>query len=684
MVSVRGAVLVWAAVAAACSSNNSVEQLPKWGLVVDGKDWLQPGQAKCVLFAQDNTRGQKTYQKTVEITNVSGGDKPVCITSVKWAPSTSNTQLKVEKLSFQKDAANCPNAEAAIPRGQSIFVRVTYAPDATALPDGTGTLSITPGEVVNAGLYGTGKTQKICFGVDVNAPTLKLKDSELHFQDATCAAPQTRCLRWCNGGKSGLTFKSAKLDVASKAFQIVNSPACSNGAGQNGNACVPNQGDVIPGVGESGNEDGNAQHQVCVQFDPCASDASSLPNVLVQTDDPTQPEVSVPISTSSETGSFSISCNNPSGLQGFDFTNQPDGTEQCCTVLVADNGAAFTVIGLEMEAAQPNGDPQPAKDVYTPTIQVPKGQVVSLPRAVPAGKSGELCVKVKKPADNSGTPPAWLAVAYKQPGVKSPFRLPVIGTSPAKPLVQLGPGSGSCLGMQAAKGQSATALAVLANQTLSTVNVAAACVTAPSALAVPGVCNTGKLAVDYTVQLLDAAGTPGNANVGYPLAGLATRRYQVTFAPKDTKQDHAANLMVEYCNGTAQGAQCLGDDGKPTANEVLNLSLCALSDIPAGQTQPKLSGLAVQGEATHGKTVTIAGTLDNAVYDTQNYQWVITERPAKSGAWLDTPITTSPAIDFIPDQPGKYVLSVIGQLYSSNDPTKQAWTPSASVAVDVK
>ena len=128
----------------------------------------------------------------------------------------------------------------------------------------------------------------------------------------------------------------------------------------------------------------------------------------------------------------------------------------------------------------------------------------------------------------------------------------------------------------------------------------------------------------------------------------------------------------------------IGDDGKPTANEVLNLSLCALSDIPAGQAQPKLSGLAVQGEAAHGKTVTVAGTLDNPVYDTQNFQWVITERPDKSGAWLDTPITTSPAIDFIPDKAGKYVLSVIGQLYSSSDPTKQAWTATATVTIDVK
>ena len=401
MSTMRGAVLVLAAMAAAaCSSNNSVEQLPKWGLLVEDKDWLQPGQAKCVLFAQDNTRGQKNYQKTVEITNVSGGDKPVCITSVKWTASTNNTQLKVEKLSFEKDATNCPGAEAAIGRGKSILVRITYVPDATTLPEGTATLAITPGSVVNAAPYGTGKTQKICFGVNVNAPTLKLKDSELHFQDATCAAPQTRCVHWCNGGKSGLTFKGAKLDVASKAFQIVNSPACGAGPGQGGAACVPNQGDVIPGVGESGNDDGNAQHEVCVQFDPCASDATSLPNVLIQTDDPTQPEVSVPISTSSETGSFSITCNNPSGIQGFDFTNQPNGTEQCCTVSVADNGAAFTVIGLEMEAAQPNGDPEPAKSAYTPTIQVPKGTVVSLPRAVPAGKTGELCVKVKKPADS--------------------------------------------------------------------------------------------------------------------------------------------------------------------------------------------------------------------------------------------------------------------------------------------
>jgi hypothetical protein len=240
------------------------------------------------------------------------------------------------------------------------------------------------------------------------------------------------------------------------------------------------------------------------------------------------------------------------------------------------------------------------------------------------------------------------------------------------------------LGLQAKAGTSAAGLAVLANQTLGKVNVAAACVTAPSAQAVPGVCSGGKLAVDYKVELLDAAGKAGPGNVGYALDGLGLARYQITFAPKETKQDHAANLMVEYCNGTAQGAACIGDDGKPMPNEVLNLPLCAISDIPAGQVPPTISDLKVVGDALHGKTVTIAGTLKDSPYDTQSYLWVLSQRPDKSVTWIDNPMTTAPALDVIPDKAGSYTLQVFGQLYSSTDPMKQAWTPMASVTFDVK
>ena len=482
-----------------------------------------------------------------------------------------------------------------------------------------------------------------------DAPNLygqvKLSQAEDIFINASSANPPTHCFQIYNSGNAPLIFQKASFATANPQYTITK---------------MPNAGEQIAGTGSPDNPVGQASLELCVRYLPNVTAGDEDVTLEIFTNDPQSPTSTIKISAQSQTGTYTVSCddNDPTG---FDFKGANLGTTRNCTVAVGQ--LPLLITSLEVVAEDPDQDAA-AKAAYSCVVESPKGLA-----------SVHIACKFK--ADGSNAPPAaHLAVSYAQANNPGNLALPLIAGTCEQPALALAPDASQQLWFLATVGKSAVHTAIVANQSCAPLQLVQACVTSANISSENACDNLALASTDYSVSLVTGGKPAPFSLVSVPPWGL--QALQIEFKPLTLKQNNLALLHVRYCAGKWEDAakQCVG-------GQLVTQKLTLAGSQDATLKQPLLTLNSPFGVKV-GKPVALTGKVTNNAWDAKNFLWLVSERPANSAVWLYGMTTEQPAVTFVPDEAGHYTLVGLAQTYDDSDPSKMAWSAQATVGFDVK
>ena len=638
-----------AAATAGCSDDGDslkAESDPAIDVKIDSK--APPTGTQCTNFVPDDSRGQLTYRKYIDVRNAgadTGNTAPLCLS---WTATKANSQFKLNVISgATKDDAACPGKMAALKIGGSLKLEVEYKGNESGDTEPL-TVTFTANDPKKPSL-------KFCFGLATLGVIPVLQPSEYTFVNTTAANPATQCFKLLNSGTSALSFQGASFDPDNGQYELVK---------------VPNSSDAIPPKGDAGNPDGSKFLEICVRYKPDNTKDNEDVSLVVETN-AKPPQVSAKISAKTEAEAvFQVDCSNATGKVAFVFA---DAAKKTSTCKVSNAGPPPLVLkGVEVQAIYA-ADKEAVAAAFSAKL-VDIGGSPQSTMAIASGKSASLVVTYTAPA--TGNPPAaQLVVTTSSAGAPSAnLFIPIeAGGCSAPQAPQFGPAPD--LWMQAKVGGESTGTIFVGNQSCAPLQLVNACIAQAS---YPGKDPCSAPSKNHS---LAKGFTP------VPVAPYSTAAVEVVFKPADantlTKNDL---LHVFYCTGSWSSGQCNG-------GQVVSRSL-ALTGSVAIETSPKPptvalsvvddpSKLALNTPVKLAMVIKDGGSFaDKTFY----YRWVVAKRPEGSTTWIPEGEQTSdqtPSIKVLPDMPGDYVVVGQAQGYDETNSTF-AWSPQASVSFTVK
>ena len=633
----------------ACSDDGNAlkaESDPAIDVKIDSK--AAPAAGLCTNFVPDDSRGQLTFRKYIDVRNSgadTGNTAPLCLS---WTATKVNSQFKLNVVSgATKDETACPGMSAALKIGATLKLEVEYkgneSGDTAPL-----TLTFTTNDPKKPSV-------KFCFGLALLGVVPTLQPTEYTFVNVTPANPGSQCFKLLNTGTAGLSFQGASFDPDNSQYELVK---------------VPNSSDVIPPKGDAGNPDGNKFLEICVRYKPDNTKDNEDVTLVVDTNaKPSQVSAKISAKTEAE-AVFQVDCSNATGKVAFVF---PDATKKSSTCKVANSGPPPLVLkGVEVQAINA-ADKEAVAAAYSAKL-VDIGGNPQATMAIASGKSASLVVTYTAPA--TGTPPAaQLVVTTSSAGAPSAnLFIPIeAGGCSAPQAPQFGPAPD--LWQQAKVGADKTGTIYVGNQSCAPLQLVNACI-APASYPGKDPCS----APSKNHSLVKGF-TP------IPVAPYSTAAIEVMFKPADSNTLTKNDLLhVFYCTGTWTGGQC-------SNGQVVSRSL-ALTGSVAIDTSPKPptveltvvddpTKLALNTPIKLAIVVKDGGSFTDKTF---YYRWVVAKRPEGSTTWIPEGEQTSdqtPTIKVLADVPGDYVVVGQAQGYDESNSTF-AWSPQATISFTVK
>lgn len=641
-----GAVAGLAMVAAVsgCSDDGggyTAESEPRIDVKIDAK--TPPPAGQCSNFVPDDSRGQLTYRKYVEIKNTgadTGNNQPLCLS---WTSTKANSQFKLNVISgATKDDAKCPGKMAALVIGATLKLEIEYKANESGDSEPL-KLTINHNDPGKSAL-------SYCFGLATVGVQPVLQPSEYTFVNTTSANPASQCFKLLNNGTSALSFQGASFDPSNDQYTLTK---------------VPNASDEIPPKGSAGNPDGSKSLEICVRYKPDATKDNEDVKLVVETN--AKPSmVTAKISAKFEAeASFSVDCSNPTGKVAFVFA---DGGKTTSTCKVVNAGPPPLVLKQAEVQALNAADKDAVAQVYAVKLLDVSGNPQSIFSAA-AGKSASLVVTYTAPASGA-PPPAQVVVTTSSAGAPSAnLFIPIEAGGCSVPVApQFGPSPE--LWSQAKVGVESKSAVYVANQGCAPLQLVNACI-APASFKGSDPCSAPSknhsLANGFVPTLVQP----------YSTAAVA-----IAFKPATENLMTINDLLhVYYCTGTWSGGQCSG--GQIVSR---SLTLTGALSTATTPTRPEVSlsvaedpsKLAMNTPVKLTMAVTSPGSFaDKTFY----YRWVVAKKPAGSTTWIPEGEQTSdqvPSIKVLPDMPGEY--EIVGQAQGYDEAnTTYAWSPQASV-----
>lgn len=633
-----------AALVSGCSDDNggySAESEPRIDVKIDAKS--PPSGGQCSTFVPDDSRGQLTYRKYVEIKNTgadTGNNQPLCLS---WTSTKANSQFKLNVISgATKDDAKCPGKMAALVIGATLKLEIEYKANESGDTEPL-KLNVTHNDPSKSAL-------SYCFGLATVGVQPVLQPSEYTFVNTTSANPATQCFKLLNNGTSALSFQGASFDPSNDQYTLVK---------------VPNASDEIAPKGSAGNPDGSKSLEICVRYKPDATKDNEDVKLVVETN--AKPSmVTAKISAKMEAeATFTVDCSNPTGKVAFVFAEGGKTTSTCKVV----NAGPPPLVLKQVEVQALNAaDKDAVAQVYSAQLLDVAGNPQSIFSAA-AGKSASLVVTYKAPATGA-PPPAQLVVTTSSAGAPSASLFIAIEAggcaSPVAP--QFGPSPE--LWSQSKVGVEAKSSVFVANQGCAPLQLVNACV-APASYKGTDPCSAPSKNHSLANNFLPVTVQP-----------YSTSSIEIAFKPATENLLVMNDLLhVFYCTGSWSGGQCNG--GQVVSRSLVLTGALATANTP---TRPEValsvvddpSKLALNTPVKLMMAVTNPGSFaDKTFY----YRWVVAKRPAGSTTWIPEGEQNSdqtPSAKVLPDLPGEY--EIVGQAQGYDEATSAyAWSPQASV-----
>ncbi len=623
-----------------CGSDQAIEEDPQLSFNVDGTP-------KRIVheFAPDTTNGQLQQESTVRIF------------------STGKVGLQLKNISFVSQnkfikevwPSGKPTFPTTLAPTDSLTIKIQFKPSAGQEDNNGAVLTIqhndpkVPGNVV------------INFKIKLLGPKIATNATQLTFVNPSKAAPPTQCVKFGNEGNAPLVFKSVFLGTATPYYKVISSP---------------NEGDSIAAIGEGDNPKANPKLlEICVRLTPEGQDADYATKLLIETNDPSTPQKTIPITVKYELDNkFTVTCSNPNGDLKFDFSDVTAGAaERCCNIYNDGPGAGFLVNGVDIKALT-DGNQELADALFDVTLYAldPSGEkkTVTLPRSISPGKSLDFCTSFAYPADGKTTG-GEMVIRYSQSNQSDTVQIPVVAGKCETPNLVIAP-IASPVWLNAKVGAKSSGQLVVANQSCAPLQVIGACVSQVGGLA-SNPCGPDKASPHFKLS-------PDVGLTGVPAWGLLP--LNVVFEPKDNKYPEVQHyLHIDYCGGAWDGAKC----SEPLASVDISVTGLVAEDVQAPKLSLALAAGAAPmvGQPFKVEAAATAGALPIGQFGA--YLWFIAKRPANSLLWLSTEFqsTDSPWVSIKPDVAGKYTIIGAVQAVDDADSSNVAWSQQVLLEVDV-
>jgi hypothetical protein len=450
---------------------------------------------------------------------------------------------------------------------------------------------------------------QIRFSPPGQAGDIQVSPPSYTYLNATNAKPETQLFTVTNQGSEALVFYKASLMAPNPEFDVINTPA--------------------PGITI---QPGGQSVTFEVRYKPLDSVQPDNTTIIVETNDPYEPEVFIQLKTKLIPGKLVVT-HEDMNLGYVDFTSAINtGTQIEKYVSLYNEGPGpIRILGGTAE-------PDDADEAYELFIGKPGEDLEplekNLVKSIQASKSMDVMIRYTA-LTNEGADRD-LKIRYENP-YESAVLVPMLGGAP-KPELVVYPSQQQVAASYIqfhAESEPVDRTLVFANEGMAPLTISAVELVEP-----PGYIGAG---INFEV-----VGLPALPLTVQPLDLLPLT---IRFLAEGEAVINHTNLEITYTDATASEA----------------VWLVAM----AGYTQPDLGIVlpyadpgtgADYADAEVGKEVLLNGmeSLPGDVHISNNgYTWYLVKKPVASAVKVNT--TTGPTISFIPDQAGLYQVALIAQ-----------------------